>query len=48
MVRDRRKVIAVVGVSRERISPLKVALTHGLVNTLITDHITAKELLREA
>ena len=48
MVRDRRKVIAVVGASRERISPLKVALTHRLVNTLITDHITAKELLREA
>ena len=48
MVKRRAKVIAVVGASRERVSPLKVALTHGLVNTLITDHITAKELLRDA
>ena len=48
MVTDRAKVIAVVGASRERILPLKVALTHGLVNTLITDHITARELLHES
>ena len=45
MVARRARVIAVVGASRERIPPLRVALRHGLVNTLITDHITAKELL---
>ena len=48
MVSNRARVIAVVGANRDRIPPLKVALTHGLVNTLITDHITAKELLRES
>jgi len=48
MVTRRAKVIAVVGADRERIFPLKVALEHSLVNTLITDHITAKELLHEA
>ena len=47
MVKRRARVIAVVGASRERVPPLRVALTHGLANTLITDHVTAKELLRE-
>ncbi len=46
MVKNRARVIAVVGATRERIRPLQVALSHGLVNTLISDHITAKELLR--
>ena len=46
MVKNRAKVVAVVGASRERIHPLQVAISHGIVNTLITDHITAKELLR--
>ena len=41
------KTIAVVGASRERILPLKVALNSGLVNVLITDHITAELLLSE-
>ncbi len=44
MAARRAKVIAVVGASRDRIPPLKVALERGLVNTLITDHVTAKEL----
>ena len=48
MVARRAKVIAVVGASRERITPLKVALNHGLVNTLITDHITAKVLVSQS
>ena len=48
MVARRARVIAVVGASRERIFPLKVALDCGLVNTLITDHITARELLHES
>ena len=47
MVERRAKVIGVVGASRERIPALRVALEHRLVNTLITDHITAKELLTE-
>ena len=45
MVARRARVIAVVGASRERIRPLKVTLSQGLANILITDHITAKELL---
>jgi len=45
MVKRRAKVIAVVGASRERIAPLRVALDHQLVNTLITDDVTAKLLL---
>ena len=48
MVTRRAKVIGVVGASRERIPPLRVALHHGLVNILITDHVTAKELLRDS
>ena len=48
MVGRRGKVIAVVGASRERIPPLKVALLQKLVNVLITDHITAQVLLSEA
>jgi DNA-binding transcriptional regulator LsrR (DeoR family) len=48
MVARRARVIAVVGASRERVLPLKVALNHCLVNTLITDHITARELLYES
>ena len=48
MVMRRAKVMAVVGASRERIPPLKVALNHGLVNILVTDHVTARDLLRES
>ena len=48
MVNRRGKVIAVGGVSRARIAPLKVALDHGLVNTLITDHITARVLVGDS
>ena len=47
MVRRRAKVIAVVGGSKERVPPLKVALDHKLANVLITDHITAQLLLSE-
>lgn len=45
MVQRRAKVIAVVGASRERVHPLKVALRHRLLNILITDHVTAQMLL---
>jgi len=44
MVRRRAKAIAVVGASRVRIAPLRVALEHKLVNVLITDHVTAELL----
>lgn len=44
MVRRRAKVIAVVGASRDRIPPLRVALAHRLINVLVTDHVTAQLL----
>jgi DNA-binding transcriptional regulator LsrR (DeoR family) len=47
IVRNEKRVIATVAASRERILPLKVALEHRLINVLITDHVTARELLRE-
>jgi len=39
-------VIAVVAASKERIAPLKVALEQRMANVVITDHVTALELLR--
>ena len=45
MVRRRAKVIAVVGASADRVLPLRVALSHGLANVLVTDHISAQLLL---
>jgi DNA-binding transcriptional regulator LsrR (DeoR family) len=45
MVERRAKVVAVVGASRERVSPLRVALNHRLINVLITDHVTAQLLV---
>lgn len=45
MVKRRAKVVAVVGGSRERIIPLRVALTHKLINVLVTDHVTARLLV---
>ncbi|MCL0100042.1 hypothetical protein M1O55_04160 [Dehalococcoidia bacterium] len=47
MVKRRAKVIAVVGAGKERIRPLKVALTSRLANILITDHVSAQLLLSE-
>lgn len=47
MVGRRAKVMAVVGASRERILPLRVALNSKLVNVLITDHKTAELMLSE-
>ena len=47
MVKRRAKVIAVVGASADRVLPLKVALSHGLANVLITDHVSAQLLLSE-
>ena len=47
MVKRRAMVMAVVGASRERIVPLKVALSHGLANVLITDHVSGRLLLAE-
>jgi DNA-binding transcriptional regulator LsrR (DeoR family) len=48
IVRDERKVVAVVAASRARIAPLRVALEQELVNVLITDQVTAQELLQDA
>jgi DNA-binding transcriptional regulator LsrR (DeoR family) len=47
VVRDERKVVAVVAASRARVAPLKVALEQELVNVLVTDQVTAQELLRD-
>jgi DNA-binding transcriptional regulator LsrR (DeoR family) len=47
IVRDGRKVVAVVAASRARIAPLRVALEQELVNVLVTDQVTAQELLTE-
>ena len=47
MVRRRAKVVAVVGASRERVSPLRVALNHRLINVLVTDHVTAQLLVSQ-
>lgn len=45
LVRKDRKVVAVVAASRARVAPLRVALEQELVNVLITDQVTAQELL---
>jgi len=45
VVRDDRMVVAIVAASRARVAPLKVALEQELVNVLITDSVTAQELL---
>jgi DNA-binding transcriptional regulator LsrR (DeoR family) len=47
IVRDDRKVVAVVAASRARIPPLRVALEQELVNVLITDQVTAQDLLKD-
>jgi DNA-binding transcriptional regulator LsrR (DeoR family) len=47
IVRDGRKVVAVVAASRARVGPLRVALEQELVNVLVTDQVTAQELLTE-
>jgi DNA-binding transcriptional regulator LsrR (DeoR family) len=47
IVRDDRKVVAVVAASRARVAPLRVALEQELVNALITDQVTAQELLKD-
>jgi DNA-binding transcriptional regulator LsrR (DeoR family) len=46
VVRDDRMVVAVVAASRARVAPLKVALEQELVNVLITDSVTAQDLLQ--
>jgi DNA-binding transcriptional regulator LsrR (DeoR family) len=45
MVASGRQVIAVVGADRTRIEPVRATLVGGMVNVLITDHITARHLL---
>jgi deoxyribonucleoside regulator len=45
VVRRGGRVVAVVGGCRQRVLPLKVALEHKFVNVLISDHVTARELL---
>jgi DNA-binding transcriptional regulator LsrR (DeoR family) len=46
-VRDDRMVVAIVAASRARVAPLRVALEQELVNVLITDSVTAQELLKD-
>ncbi len=41
-----KHVMAVVAGSSERVEPLRVALDHGFVNTLVTDEFTARRLLK--
>jgi DNA-binding transcriptional regulator LsrR (DeoR family) len=48
MVATGRRVIAVVGADRARFDPVHAALVGGIVNVLITDHITARYLLNRA
>jgi DNA-binding transcriptional regulator LsrR (DeoR family) len=48
VIENEGRVIAVVAASRERIAPTRVALVKGLVNVLITDHVSARELLSGA
>jgi DNA-binding transcriptional regulator LsrR (DeoR family) len=45
VIQNEGKVIAVVGASGERSKPTWVALDQGLVNVLITDHVSARKLL---
>jgi DNA-binding transcriptional regulator LsrR (DeoR family) len=47
VVRDDRMVVAVVAASRARVAPLRVALEQELVNVLVTDSVTAQELLKD-
>lgn len=48
MVRDDKKVIAVVGADKDRLEPVRAALIGKIVNILITDHITAQYLINQA
>jgi DNA-binding transcriptional regulator LsrR (DeoR family) len=48
VVRDDRYVVAVVAASRQRIAPLRVALEQELINVLVTDQVTAQELLKDS
>lgn len=48
MVREDKRVIAVVGADKERFEPIKAALAGKIINTLITDHITARYLINNA
>lgn len=45
VISNKGKVIAVVAASRERIKPTRVALESEFINVLITDHVSARELL---
>jgi DNA-binding transcriptional regulator LsrR (DeoR family) len=47
IVREERHVVAIVAASRQRIPPLRVALEQELVNVLVTDQVTAQELLKD-
>ncbi|MFQ6058042.1 MAG: sugar-binding transcriptional regulator [Anaerolineae bacterium] len=48
MVAEGKRVIAVVGADRERFAPLRAALLGRIVNVVITDHMTASQLLARA
>ncbi len=41
-----KHIIAVVAASNERVEPLRVALEHDFVNTVVIDEFTARQLLR--
>jgi deoxyribonucleoside regulator len=46
MVREGKKVVAVVGADRARLAPTHAALIGKIVNILITDHMTAQYLIK--
>jgi deoxyribonucleoside regulator len=48
MVKNNGRVIAVVGADKERLEPIRAALVGKIVNSLITDHITAQYLIKAA
>lgn len=45
MVKEDKRVIAVVGADKERLEPIRAALAGRIINILITDHITAQYLI---
>jgi len=48
MVSEGKRVIAVVGGDGQRLGPIRAALRGKIINTLITDHITARYLIEQA
>jgi len=48
LVSNRRAVVTLVAADRRRVEPLRAAIRGGLVNILVTDHLTAKTLVTQA